>query len=140
MSPENRMILLKSVPLDEAVSMYAQLTPDPAHGPRLSKSEWIALGEKGQKSLHPSLKSWEIKIAYDWLDSHEIETIVAKERAEAVSAIRGYYGCLLIGGNLAILASGAILGGFVGFFLACILSCFFDMIVTSSIKSTCGLK
>jgi len=140
MSPENRMILRKSMTVEETVNFYASMKSSPDAGPRLSRDEWISLGQEGQKALHPSLKPWEIKIVYDWLDQHDIETAVTERRAEASSIVAGSYVFLLIGGNAAILLSGALLGGFLGFVLACILSCFFDMIVALSIKAIHGMK
>jgi len=118
MSPENRMILRKSMTVGEAVGLYAQIAQDPAHGPRLSKPEWIALGEDGQKDLQKVMEEWEVQITNEWTTNNQAEVKMALSLQKGKDAFfmiqAGVFLFFLIGGYLFGNALGAMIGTVVG--------------------------
>ena len=52
-------------PLDVA-EMYAALPSNPRRGPRVTRTEWAAMGPAAQRALRPHFPAWEAAIVDGW--------------------------------------------------------------------------
>ena len=66
MSPTDRRREIGNMTQEQAVDLYAGMTPDKTKGPRLARPEWNALGHTGQECLLDRVPDWEQTLLRAW--------------------------------------------------------------------------
>ena len=89
MSPTDRRREIGNMTQEQAVNLYAGMTPDKGKGPRLARSEWNALGHTGQECLLDRVPDWEQTMLRAWgvAESNLMQTTI-KETEHATPAYK----------------------------------------------------
>lgn len=135
---EHRITMAKNMTMTHQIELFKGIKPTPDRGPRISKDEWIALGNEGQEKLQPFLTGWETRILYAWIEQ-AAEEKQQKDKNETVEgakvAISGLAILLLAIIDAGILIFGVVAFGIVGLIVALLLV----MILNGGILGLIGL-